>query len=118
MELMLGATPMSQFDAAATPMYGAFHIAADAAPYHAKTPNTNLDAKNAAATEPPLLRSIDYSAPATDDDDDDDDDDDRGRAARRASPAPTRVRRLIARKLVQVRLDIEPMLRPMRWLPD
>jgi hypothetical protein len=63
MELILGATPMSQFDAAATPMYGAFHMTADAAPYHVKTPNTSLDARNAAATEPSLLRSIDYSEP-------------------------------------------------------
>jgi hypothetical protein len=63
MELILGATPMSQFDAAATPMYAAFHVAADVTPYHPRTPATNLDAKNAPATEPPLLRSIDYSEP-------------------------------------------------------
>jgi DNA-binding beta-propeller fold protein YncE len=63
MELILGATPMSQFDAAATPMYGAFHAAADVAPYHARTPATDLGAKNVNATEPPLLRSIDYSEP-------------------------------------------------------
>ena len=63
MELILGATPMSQFDAAATPMYAAFHVAADVAPYHTRMPATNLDAKNVPATEPPLLRSIDYSEP-------------------------------------------------------
>jgi hypothetical protein len=62
-ELILGATPMSQFDAAATPMYGAFHLQPDAAPYSARRPTTDLDAKNAAAVEPPLLRAIDYSEP-------------------------------------------------------
>jgi hypothetical protein len=63
MELILGATPMSQFDAAATPMYGAFHLRPDTASYSARKPTTDLDAKNAAASEPPLLRSIDYSEP-------------------------------------------------------
>jgi len=62
-ELILGATPMSQFDAAATPMYGAFHLRPDATPYDARRPNTDLEAKNAAASEPALLRSIDYSEP-------------------------------------------------------
>jgi hypothetical protein len=63
MELILGAEPMSQFDAAATPMYAAFRNHADAAPYRALTPRTDLNAKNAAATEPELLRTIDYSEP-------------------------------------------------------
>jgi len=63
MELILGATPMSQFDAAATPMYAAFHSRAVVAPYSALTPRTDLAAKNAAATEPELLRTIDYSEP-------------------------------------------------------
>src|SRR5262249_43498589 len=62
-ELILGATPMSQFDAAATPMYGAFHMRADVATYAALTPRTDLDAKNPAANEPELLRTIDYSEP-------------------------------------------------------
>jgi DNA-binding beta-propeller fold protein YncE len=63
MELILGAEPMSQFDAAATPMYAAFRNQADGEPYRALTPRTDLDAKNAAATEPELLRTIDYSEP-------------------------------------------------------
>jgi len=63
MELILGATPMSQFDAAATPMYAAFHLRADVTPYRALTPGTDLDAKNPATTESELLRTIDYSEP-------------------------------------------------------
>ena len=63
MELILGATPMTQFDAAATPMYGAFHNRADVAPYRSVAPKTDLDAKNPAANEPSLLRSIDFSEP-------------------------------------------------------
>ena len=55
MELILGATPMSQFDAAATPMYAAFHDGPDVTPYHSRTPATDLDAKNPPAKEPPLL---------------------------------------------------------------
>ncbi|MGH9888138.1 MAG: hypothetical protein ACREBE_21575, partial [bacterium] len=63
MELLLGATPMSQFDAAATPMYAAFHNKADVAAYHSLVPKTDLDAKNPATNEPELLRSIDFSEP-------------------------------------------------------
>jgi YVTN family beta-propeller protein len=63
MELILGATPMSQFDAAATPMYRSFHMSADLAPYAARTPATDLDAVNPAETEPSLLASIDFSEP-------------------------------------------------------
>ena len=62
-ELILGATPMSQFDAAATPMYAAFHLRPDVAAYKALTPRTDLDEKNPAANEPELLRTIDYSEP-------------------------------------------------------
>ena len=63
MELILGATPMSQFDAAATPMYAAFHQKPDLAPYRARTPATNLDAVNPPAKESELLETIDFSEP-------------------------------------------------------
>lgn len=62
-ELILGATPMSQFDAAATPMYAAFHQRADLAPYRARTPTTNLDAVNPPTKESELLETIDFSEP-------------------------------------------------------
>lgn len=62
-ELILGAAPMTQYDAAATPMYRAFHNKPDLTAYRALVPSTDLHARNAAALEPALLRSIDYSEP-------------------------------------------------------
>ena len=46
MELLLGLKPMSQFDAAATPMTAAFRAAADLTPYVAKPANVPLDDRN------------------------------------------------------------------------
>jgi DNA-binding beta-propeller fold protein YncE len=46
-ELILGLKPMSQFDAAARPMFNAFRPEADLWPYQAKASNVNLDEKNA-----------------------------------------------------------------------
>jgi DNA-binding beta-propeller fold protein YncE len=46
-ELILGLKPMSQFDAAATPMFNAFQAAADARPYQARSANVNLEELNA-----------------------------------------------------------------------
>jgi DNA-binding beta-propeller fold protein YncE len=48
MELILGLQPMSQFDAAARPMYNSFTAKADPAPYVHEAPKTDLDAKNVA----------------------------------------------------------------------
>ncbi|CAN1495779.1 WD40-like Beta Propeller [Fimbriimonadaceae bacterium] len=62
-ELILGLQPMSQFDAAATPMYRSFHNKPDLTPYVAKRPKTDLEAKNPAAKETPLLAAIDFSEP-------------------------------------------------------
>jgi len=62
-ELILGAAPMSQFDASATPLYAAFHASADLTPYKSRWPTTDVDAKNAPTREPELLRTIDYSEP-------------------------------------------------------
>ena len=46
MELILGLKPMSQFDAAATPMFASFQPALDPRPYEAAPANVNLDEKN------------------------------------------------------------------------
>ena len=46
MELILGFKPMSQFDAAATPMYGSFQAEPDLRPYDVAPANVNLGEKN------------------------------------------------------------------------
>lgn len=46
MELILGMRPMSQFDAAATPMYNAFTGQAELRPYSAVLPEVNLEETN------------------------------------------------------------------------
>ena len=51
MELILGLPPMSQYDAAATPMYRAFTPQADATPFKAIMPLTNIDERNVADNE-------------------------------------------------------------------
>ena len=48
MELILGLRPMSQYDAAATPMYNAFQTTAAATPYTALPARVPLDERNAA----------------------------------------------------------------------
>ncbi len=48
MELLLGLPPMSQFDAAATPMYASFGTTADLSPYQALAPRIDLNQKNTA----------------------------------------------------------------------
>ncbi|HYB53971.1 MAG TPA: alkaline phosphatase family protein, partial [Thermoanaerobaculia bacterium] len=45
-ELILGIPPMSQCDAAATPLYGAFHASADLAPFVHQGARVPLDEKN------------------------------------------------------------------------
>jgi len=46
MELILGLAPMTQFDAAARPMYNAFQAKPDLRPYQALPANVNLDEMN------------------------------------------------------------------------
>jgi len=46
MELILGLPPMTQYDAAATPMYNAFTTTSTAAPFTAKPAQINLDEMN------------------------------------------------------------------------
>src|SRR5258708_4343011 len=48
MELILGLKPMSQFDAAARPMYNSFTAKPDLTAYTHEKPKTDLDAKNVA----------------------------------------------------------------------
>ncbi len=45
-ELLLGLPPMTQYDAAATPMYASFTDKPDLAPYRHKKPQVDLDARN------------------------------------------------------------------------
>ena len=49
MELILGLKPMSQFDAAARPMYNSFQATPDSRPYQHRVPRANLEDKNTAA---------------------------------------------------------------------
>jgi len=46
MELILGLPPMSQYDAAATPMWDCFQATPDLRPYSALTPETDINARN------------------------------------------------------------------------
>jgi hypothetical protein len=45
-ELILGLQPMSQFDAAAMPMYAAFQAKPDLTPYRARPAQVDLDERN------------------------------------------------------------------------
>src|SRR2546423_7026955 len=46
MELILGLKPMSQYDAAATPMFNSFQAKADSRPYRALPANVDLNERN------------------------------------------------------------------------
>ena len=46
MELILGLKPMSQYDAAATPMFNSFQATPDLRPYQALPANVNLEERN------------------------------------------------------------------------
>jgi DNA-binding beta-propeller fold protein YncE len=63
-ELILGLPPMSQYDAAATPLFNAFSPAPDRRPYAAIRARVSLDEKNAASA-PGARESarMDFSAP-------------------------------------------------------
>ncbi|WP_128546920.1 beta-propeller fold lactonase family protein [Larkinella soli] len=52
MELILGLPPMSQYDAAATPMFACFTATADLTPYTHRPAQVDLNQKNTAMTEP------------------------------------------------------------------
>src|SRR5207302_6514467 len=62
MELILGLSPMSQFDAAATPMYRSFASSANLAGYRHVVPATDMKATNtSAAWGTKLSESFDFS---------------------------------------------------------
>jgi len=48
MELLLGLPPMSQYDAAAMPLYSSFNVTASPAPFDAMPPEVDLNARNTA----------------------------------------------------------------------
>jgi hypothetical protein len=51
MELILGLPPMSQYDAAAMPLFECFSNKPDFTPYVLKQPQINLDTRNVAINE-------------------------------------------------------------------
>jgi YVTN family beta-propeller protein len=61
-ELILGLPPMSQYDAAATPMWRSFTASADMTPFKAMPVTVNLDEKNTKNTESAKLsNTLDFS---------------------------------------------------------
>lgn len=62
MELILGLPPMSQYDAAATPMFRSFTALANHTPYQSLLPNVDLDERNKKQTESARLSAtFDFS---------------------------------------------------------
>jgi YVTN family beta-propeller protein len=62
MELILGLPPMSQYDAAATPLFNAFQSTPNLAAYRRSTPAVSLDEKNPPnATGAAASRAMDFS---------------------------------------------------------
>jgi DNA-binding beta-propeller fold protein YncE len=89
-ELILGLRPMTQFDAAARPMWAAFTSKPDARPYTAEQPKTSLTERNPAAN-PTAARSARLDFSDADRIDDDELNDILWRAIRKTEPpAPVR----------------------------
>jgi hypothetical protein len=62
MESILGLKPMSQFDAAAAPMFNSFQAKADTRPYKLEPARVDLDARNSKlAWGSDLSRKMDFS---------------------------------------------------------
>lgn len=69
MELIIGVEPMTQFDAAARPMYNAFDATPDTTPYEALPPRIDITATNQAlAWGADLSEQMDFSIPDAADD--------------------------------------------------
>ena len=69
MELILGLEPMTQFDAAARPMFNAFDSTADTTPYEALAPRVDITATNQAlAWGAGVSEQMDFSIPDAADD--------------------------------------------------
>jgi hypothetical protein len=94
-ELILGLRPMTQFDAAARPMWAAFASAPDARPYTAEKPKTSLTDRNAPGN-PTAARSARLDFSDADRIDDDELNDILWRAIRKTEP-PAPVRSYFAR---------------------
>ncbi|HET9015264.1 MAG TPA: alkaline phosphatase family protein, partial [Thermomicrobiaceae bacterium] len=62
-ELLLGLQPMTQFDAAATPMYAAFGTRPDLAPYTALGPRVGLSGINTPVTPGAASRATTHTSP-------------------------------------------------------
>ncbi len=86
-ELILGLRPMTQFDAAAHPMFNAFSAEAIAANYDAEKPRISLEERNPAAS-PSAARSRQLDFSDADRADDDELNDILWRAIRRSEPPP------------------------------
>ena len=87
MELILGLRPMTQFDAAARPMFNAFTAEANAANYGAESPRISLEERNPAAS-PSAARSRELDFSDADRADDDELNDILWRAIRHSEPPP------------------------------
>jgi hypothetical protein len=69
MELILGVEPMTQFDAAALPMYHSFQATADLRPFTALEPRVDIHATNQAlAWGADMSEKMDFSIPDAADD--------------------------------------------------
>ena len=69
MELIIGVEPMTQFDAAARPMYNAFDATPDTTPFEALPPRIDITATNQAlAWGADLSEQMDFSIPDAADD--------------------------------------------------
>jgi DNA-binding beta-propeller fold protein YncE len=69
MELILGLPPMTQFDAAALPMYASFHARPDFSPYKHRPANVDLNEKNKRSDWGVMeSRKLDFSKPDAADD--------------------------------------------------
>jgi len=87
MEVILGLRPMTQFDAAARPMFSAFQMQPDNTPYTAEAPRKPLDAKNPASA-PMAAASNRMNFEEADENDDDELNDILWRAIRKDAPPP------------------------------
>lgn len=86
-ELILGLRPMTQFDAAARPMFNAFSSQANATPYAVEKPRISLEERNPGGTAS-AARSADMDFSEADRADDDELNDVLWRAIRHTAPPP------------------------------
>jgi hypothetical protein len=61
MELILGLPPMSQYDAAATPLFRCFSKQPDLGPFAALNANFDIDTRNVASTSPSKNHLFDFT---------------------------------------------------------